>query len=99
MQKNRAQRLRRLTTSESARQLHALVQLGWSHRPRRAQLQPIGLAKLLRTKSAIAESIVARHGTRLDRTYLEQWAQSICDDAEDFRIWHRLQKLLPKRND
>lgn len=41
-----------------------------------------------------AESIVARHGTRLDRKYLERWARSICDDAEDFRVWHRLQKLL-----
>lgn len=41
-----------------------------------------------------AESVVARHGKRLDRKYLEQWAKKICDDAEDFRIWHSLQKLL-----
>lgn len=44
-----------------------------------------------------AASIVARHGARLDRPYLERWARTICDEAEDFRIWHRLQELLHMR--
>ncbi|MBI4212356.1 MAG: nucleotidyltransferase [Deltaproteobacteria bacterium] len=41
-----------------------------------------------------AESIVTRYSKKLDRKYLEHWTKSICDEAEDFRIWHQLQELL-----
>ncbi|MDA2923410.1 hypothetical protein MYX65_01930 [Acidobacteria bacterium AH-259-L09] len=43
-----------------------------------------------------AESIVLRHGTNLNRAYLEDWAKRICEEAEDFRIWRTLQDLLKK---
>lgn len=41
-----------------------------------------------------AESIVIRHGKNLDRKYLEHWAQKICDEMEDMRVWKELQELL-----
>lgn len=43
-----------------------------------------------------AESIVMRHGLKLDQKYLEDWAKKICDEAEDFRIWRNLQDLFKK---
>lgn len=40
------------------------------------------------------ESIVIRHGENLDREYLEYWAQKICDEMEDMRVWKELQELF-----
>ncbi len=42
------------------------------------------------------ESVMLRHGTSLDKKYMEEWAKKICDEAEDFRIWRELQALLKK---
>jgi len=36
-----------------------------------------------------AKSIAIRHKGRLDRAYLEKWAQTITDEAEDMAIWRR----------
>ena len=41
-----------------------------------------------------AESIVLRHKNRLDADYLKKWAQKISDEAENYRVWQTLQKLL-----
>ena len=41
-----------------------------------------------------AEGIALRHKGRLDRKYLESWAQKISDEAEDMAIWNRLMKVL-----
>lgn len=41
-----------------------------------------------------AESIILRHKDKLSREYLEKWAMSLSDMAEDIRIWNILQKLL-----
>lgn len=40
-----------------------------------------------------AKSIVERHKDGLERKYLEQWAQRLCDEAEDMRIWNLLKKI------
>ncbi|MBI3596011.1 MAG: hypothetical protein HY203_02525 [Nitrospirae bacterium] len=40
------------------------------------------------------ESVVARHRDKLDRAYLEQWAQKISDEMEDLRLFNMLRKLL-----
>lgn len=42
------------------------------------------------------ESIVIRHSGKLDRSYLERWAQTISDEAEDMRIWNTLKTVLGK---
>ena len=38
--------------------------------------------------------ILARHRQRLDRDYLESWAQRLSDEAQDARIWNTPQSLL-----
>ena len=40
------------------------------------------------------ESVLLRHRGKLDRTYLERWAQRLSDEMEDTRIWETLQRLL-----
>jgi hypothetical protein len=40
------------------------------------------------------EGLIARHGDKLDRKYIETWAMKLCDEAEDMRIWTVLNKLL-----
>lgn len=40
------------------------------------------------------EGLIARHGNKLDKKYLKTWAQKLCDEAEDMRIWNELKKLL-----
>jgi hypothetical protein len=40
------------------------------------------------------ENIIIRHRDNLDVEYLKQWAQRLCDEAEDMRIWNKLTKLL-----
>jgi hypothetical protein len=42
------------------------------------------------------ENIFIRHGRNLDIKYLEKWAMEICDEAEDLRVWNRLQKVMKK---
>ena len=41
-----------------------------------------------------AETVVERHRNRLDKKYLESWAQRLSDEAEDLRIWNDLKRLL-----
>lgn len=41
-----------------------------------------------------AKTVIIRHRARLDRPYLERWAQRLSDEAEDARIWQTLQRLL-----
>lgn len=41
-----------------------------------------------------AKSIVIRHKERIDRKYLEKWAQQLSDEAEDMGIWNRLMNVL-----
>ena len=43
---------------------------------------------------ADVESLIARHGDKLDKEYLKTWAMKLCDEAEDMRIWTVLKKLL-----
>ena len=43
---------------------------------------------------ADAESIVARHRSKLDTAYLERWARRLSEDQENPRIWGTLRKLL-----
>jgi len=40
------------------------------------------------------KTVVIRHRERLDRAYLERWAQRLSDEAEDARMWHTLRQLL-----
>ena len=40
------------------------------------------------------ESILLRHRGKLDRKYLEHWAQRLSDEMEDTRVWETLQRLL-----
>lgn len=40
------------------------------------------------------KSIIERHKGKLDRKYLERWAQKLSDKAEDLRIWNTLKKIL-----
>ena len=40
------------------------------------------------------KTVMIRHRGRLDRAYLEGWAQRLSDEAEDSRIWQTLQRLL-----
>ena len=40
------------------------------------------------------KSIVLRHKGKLDTRYLRTWAQKLCDEAEDMRIWTVLNDLL-----
>lgn len=40
------------------------------------------------------KTIIERHGDKLDKKYLEMWAQKLSDEAEDLRIWNSLKKLL-----
>jgi len=40
------------------------------------------------------KSIIERHRGKLDKKYLENWAQKLSDEAEDLRIWNTLKKLL-----
>jgi len=41
-----------------------------------------------------AKTVMIRHRDRLDRAYLEHWAQQLSDEAEDSRVWDTLQRLL-----
>lgn len=41
-----------------------------------------------------AKSIIERHRGRLNKHYLEEWAQKLSDEAEDLRIWNTLKKIL-----
>lgn len=41
-----------------------------------------------------AEGIALRHKGKLDRKYLEYWAQRLSDEAEDMAIWNNLMKVL-----
>lgn len=41
-----------------------------------------------------AKSIVIRHRNKLDKTYLEKWAQKLSEEAEDMRIWNRLMNIM-----
>ncbi|MBI5699989.1 nucleotidyltransferase [Candidatus Saganbacteria bacterium] len=40
------------------------------------------------------KSIIERHRSKLDRKYLDSWAQKLSDEAEDLRIWNTLKKIL-----
>lgn len=40
------------------------------------------------------KSIIERHEGKLDKKYLENWAQKLSDEAEDLRIWNTLKKIL-----
>jgi len=40
------------------------------------------------------KSVIERHKGKLDKKYLEDWAQSLSDEAEDMKIWNTLKKLL-----
>jgi arginine repressor len=41
-----------------------------------------------------ARSIIERHGSKLDKNYLERWAQKLSDEAEDLRIWNTLKRII-----
>lgn len=41
-----------------------------------------------------AMAVVIRHKGRLDRKYLESWAQKLSDEAEDMRIWNTVHDLF-----
>lgn len=43
-----------------------------------------------------AENIVLRHKEKLDKRYLETWAQRLSDEAQDMRIYNTLKRLLAK---
>ncbi|MCK4248533.1 MAG: nucleotidyltransferase [Candidatus Omnitrophica bacterium] len=43
---------------------------------------------------ADAEDIAKRHAEKLDKKYLLTWAQKLSDEAEDFRIYREIKKLL-----
>ena len=43
---------------------------------------------------ADVESLIARHGDKLDKQYLKTWAMKLCDEAQDMRIWQTLNELL-----
>lgn len=43
------------------------------------------------------ESVILRHRDKLDRAYLERWAQQISDEMEDLRVFNTLKKLLQRR--
>jgi len=48
-----------------------------------------------RTKDLLdAQTVMVRHRDRLDRAYLERWAQRLSDEAQDSRIWETFQRLL-----
>ena len=40
------------------------------------------------------KTVIHRHRDRLDRSYLEQWARRLSDEAEDARMWHALQQIF-----
>ena len=41
-----------------------------------------------------AKAVAIRHKGKLDTRYLKTWAQKLCDEAEDMRIWTVLNNLL-----
>ncbi|MEW6680754.1 MAG: nucleotidyltransferase [bacterium] len=41
-----------------------------------------------------AKNIYIRHMDKLDKDYLIEWAQKICDEIENMSVWNKLQKLL-----
>ena len=41
-----------------------------------------------------ARTIIERHKGKLDKKYIESWAQKLSDEAEDLRIWNTTKKLL-----
>jgi len=41
-----------------------------------------------------ARSVIERQKNKLNRKYLEEWAQKLSDEAENLRIWNTLKKLL-----
>ncbi|MFA5554236.1 MAG: nucleotidyltransferase [Phycisphaerae bacterium] len=43
------------------------------------------------------EGLIARHENKLDRKYLKIWAMKLCEEAEDMRIWKKLNKLLGEK--
>ncbi len=40
------------------------------------------------------EKVIIRYKGKLDKKYLETWAQKLSDEAEDMRIYNELQRLL-----
>jgi hypothetical protein len=40
------------------------------------------------------KSVIIRHGNKLDKKYLTNWAQEISDQLQDFRVCNQLKKLL-----
>lgn len=42
------------------------------------------------------EAVILRHRDKLDRAYLERWAQRISDEMEDLRMFNTLKKLLQR---
>lgn len=64
--------------------------------PRRAKEDFI-LLKIIpgRDKDILdVKSVIERHKGKLDKRYLEMWAQRFSDEAEDMRIWNTLRQLL-----
>lgn len=44
-----------------------------------------------------AETVIVRNRKKLDVPYLKKWAQLLSDEAENYRIFHTLEKLLSSR--
>ncbi len=44
-----------------------------------------------------AKGIALRHKGKLDTEYLKTWARTLCDEAEDIRIWNVLNNLLGEK--
>lgn len=40
------------------------------------------------------KNIYLRYIDRLDKKYLIEWAQRICDETENMNVWNRLQVLM-----
>ena len=40
------------------------------------------------------KSIIERQRGKLDKKYLENWAQKLSDEAEDMRIWNTLKRIF-----
>lgn len=41
-----------------------------------------------------AKGVIIRHKGKLDTQYLKTWAMTLCDEAQDMRIWQALNNLL-----
>jgi hypothetical protein len=44
-----------------------------------------------------AKNIALRHKGKLDTLYLKNWARTLCDEAQDMRIWNILIDLLGEK--